>query len=646
MFRSRSRSRLHDRRSVQRNRDTWRRLGWFAVAGATGYVVNIAVFAAGLHGAQLDYRMSAVVAFAVALATTFVLNRRFTFQISGGPIANHVWRYFLVSLVAFGANLAVLNGLVAGGVTKLAGQAVAVAVAAPVNFAGQRLWAFAEPDPGERPRTSPRVWIALAAMVAVGALLRFWHLGTQGLWWDEATSGWLIRGGLGHVAPAVARSESTPPLYYLLAWGWTHVFGAGAVGLRSFSAVAGLATVPAAFAAGRTLATPRIGLIAAALVAVNPFLVWYSQEARAYALLALLSTIVLWMFARARERPSARRHVAWGVAAALALVTHYFAFFALLPEAVLLLADRRVPIRRRLIGPGVAALGGIALAALVVQQTGAHALWFTVVPLATRIGEIGTQFLVGFAPPATTLALVVALVATAGGFALLGRAAPPERRAALIAGTVAIIAAGVPIALALAGADFLNSRNVIPALVPAAIALACGLGGRRAGLVGVGVTVVLVVVSVAMVRAVQASPDAQRTHWNQVAAALRRPAGSPPRLILTESSRAWERSLGFYLPDTWFLGNRTVRVGEIDVVRRLPDPHSCLGRAWWGAACHIAPRRHGDHRLGLLGFRLAATTRVAGFEIARWTAPHAVTVRGPLPGGGKSILSPSPQPLL
>jgi mannosyltransferase len=543
----------------------------------------------------------------------------------------------------------VLHGLVAGGVQKFAGQAVGVAVAAPVNFAGQRLWAFApEHHPSaERPRTSRWIWAALGAIVAVGAFLRFSHLALQGLWWDEATSAWLLRGGIGHVAPAVARTESTPPFYYLLAWCWTHVFGSGPAGLRSLSAVAGTATIPAAFAAGRSLATPRIGLVAAALVAVNPFLIWYSQEARAYALLALLTTVSLWLFARARAWPSYGRHIAWGLSASLALFTHYFAFFALAPQAVLLLADRRVPLRRRLAGPGIAAVTGVALLGLVSRQTGAHALWFTHLPLALRIGQIGTQYLVGFSPPATTPALLVAVAAAVVGIVLLlTRAVSEERRAALVAAVIAAVAVGVPVAMAVAGADFLDTRNVIAGLVPAAIVLACGLGSRRAGPAGIAATGVLALVSVLMVHALIVSPSAQRTRWNQVAAALKLPAGSPPRLILTESPRAWERSLGYYIPDMWWLGHHTARVTQVDVVRRLPDPHPCLHRTWWGPACHITPYPHRDHHLASRGFHLASTTRVAGFEISRWVSPRPIPVRGKLPGGGKLILTPSEAPLL
>jgi len=223
-----------------------------------------------------------------------------------------------------------------------------------------------------------------------------------------------------------------------------------------------------------------------------------------------------------------------------------------------------------------------------------------------------------------------------------------ERRGALVAAAIAAVAVGVPVAMAIAGADFLDTRNVIAGVVPAAIVVACGLGARRAGAGGLAIAAVLVAISLVSWHVMDTTPSAQRTRWNEVAAALQRPAGSPPRIILTESPRAWERSLGFYIPHMWWLGHRTARVSEIDVVWRLKDPNACPHIAWWGPACHILPYAHRDHHLGRLGFRLAGTRSVAGYEIARWVPASGgrVAVHAPIPGGGKLILTPSKVPLL
>jgi putative flippase GtrA len=116
----------------------------FLGVGAVGYVVNLAVFAAAAHGLAIDFRAAAVVSFALALLTTFVLNRRFTFAATDGQVARQLGRYALVNLGGFVTNLVVLILLVSvAGLLKLPAEAIAAAVAAPVNFAGNRLWAFA-----------------------------------------------------------------------------------------------------------------------------------------------------------------------------------------------------------------------------------------------------------------------------------------------------------------------------------------------------------------------------------------------------------------------------------------------------------------------------------------------------------------------
>src|SRR3954447_14492097 len=113
----------------------------------------------------------------------------------------------------------------------------------------------------------------LAGIVVAGAVLRFATLDGQSYWFDEATTVHLLRMDLGGMLGAIPDSESTPPLYYVVAWLWSKVFGLGEVGLRSLSALAGTATVPVVYALTARVASVRAGLIAAALAATNPLLV-------------------------------------------------------------------------------------------------------------------------------------------------------------------------------------------------------------------------------------------------------------------------------------------------------------------------------------------------------------------------------------
>ena len=124
--------------------ETVRQAGRFLAVGAVGYAVNLAAYAGALHGLALDYRASAVLAFTLALLTTFVLNRRYTFAAADGAIPEQLWRYAIVNLAGFVTNLLVLQGCVELlGAAKLPAEALAAAAAAPVNFLGGRAWAFA-----------------------------------------------------------------------------------------------------------------------------------------------------------------------------------------------------------------------------------------------------------------------------------------------------------------------------------------------------------------------------------------------------------------------------------------------------------------------------------------------------------------------
>src|SRR5437763_6566136 len=182
---------------------------------------------------------------------------------------------------------------------------------------------YARPPVTLRRLTRPQ--LVLLGLVATGAALRFATLETQSFWIDEGYTVHLLRGSLSGLVHGIPRTEETPPLYYALAWLWTRPFGTAEAGVRSLSALFGTATIPVAYLLARRLASQRAGLVAAALTAFNPLLVWYSQEARAYALLVLLSGLSILLFLRALDSGSRRTLVQWAIVSALTLTPHYFA---------------------------------------------------------------------------------------------------------------------------------------------------------------------------------------------------------------------------------------------------------------------------------------------------------------------------------
>jgi putative flippase GtrA len=139
----RARHSVHVRvRHGMRQGHNWMQLGRFGAVGATGYFVNLAVFAACVHLLGIDYHLSAVIAWAVSVLNNFVLNRHWTFDAREQHPVQQAVRFFLVSLVAFGFTYVVLVGLVDAGLMKVAAQAIAILAGMPLSFIWQKLWSF------------------------------------------------------------------------------------------------------------------------------------------------------------------------------------------------------------------------------------------------------------------------------------------------------------------------------------------------------------------------------------------------------------------------------------------------------------------------------------------------------------------------
>ena len=152
-------------------------------------------------------------------------------------------------------------------------------------------------------------WWPLAALTLLAAALRLSTLDLQSLWYDEAfTPVHVLHPSLGATLHAVVHTENTPPLWYVLEWAISRVLGhrrgraAAALGARGHRDRAGRVGDRA-----RAARPPRRAAIAAAaLVAVNPLFVWYSQEARAYGLFVLTAALAMLCFLRALREPDAR----------------------------------------------------------------------------------------------------------------------------------------------------------------------------------------------------------------------------------------------------------------------------------------------------------------------------------------------------
>ena len=129
-------------RAGLRKRKNWEQLAKFCAVGATGYLVNLAVYAFLLDVVGLHYLSAAVGSFLVAVTNNYLWNRLWTFRGQRGHVAYQGMRFLVVSVVALGANLLVLTLLVTAGLDKVPAQAIAIIVVTPLNFIGNKLWSF------------------------------------------------------------------------------------------------------------------------------------------------------------------------------------------------------------------------------------------------------------------------------------------------------------------------------------------------------------------------------------------------------------------------------------------------------------------------------------------------------------------------
>jgi mannosyltransferase len=380
-----------------------------------------------------------------------------------------------------------------------------------------------------------RRWECLT--LAVAAVVRVATLDQQSFWYDEALTVEHVHGSFSDVMEHVHGTEATPPLYFLLAWVWSQVFGIGEVGLRSLSTVIGIVTVALVIAATQRLTDRRTARFAGALAALNPFLIYYAQEARAYALLVLLTFSSVAAAAIAvRERRQAWV-AAWAVTAGLALLTHYFAVLIVVPTALWLLLA--YPTRRTAaIAVGFVGVIGLALLPrLIDQRSSGRTDWVTASPLHTRLLHLPEEILAG---PEAWRPIPLAALALAGlTTAIAAGCCSPAGHRDVAMGMGLLAAADIAIALvfALGGLDAILPRNFIPVapllIVGAATAVAPALDSRsgKVRIAALGGSAIVILIGLAGIVAPIADRDMRRRpDWRATARTLT--AGGRPDFVV------------------------------------------------------------------------------------------------------------------
>lgn len=289
-------------------RSGWTQLGKFCAVGASGYVVNLAVFSALVHGAGVHYGLAAVCSFLVAVSNNYAWNRLWTFQARSGRVAVQAPRFLAVSVAALSLNLVVLTALVAGGLAELPAQAAAILAVAPASFLANRTWSFrgTSPPPASAVALVEReaYLLPLVALyvVALARLAPF----------ELVQDSWLTFVSGREVANGLPRTDGLT------------VFGEGArwidqqwLAHLAFYGLAAAGGVKAALLAHVTLLTAAFCLALAAarqlgasgrsvfwIGAASLFLAPWMFQLRSQSFAYLLFVAVLWLLARDSRAPS------------------------------------------------------------------------------------------------------------------------------------------------------------------------------------------------------------------------------------------------------------------------------------------------------------------------------------------------------
>jgi hypothetical protein len=402
--------------------------------------------------------------------------------------------------------------------------------------------------------------IAVVLIAVAGTVLRL-LFAADSLNADELSTRWMVAGrDLWDVIGTVhTDAEITPPLYFALAW-LTTLPDMSAGLLRAPALIAGVATMPVVFAIGLRTVGRHAALVATALVALSPFLIFYSADARAYSLVVLMTALSTLAMLVALERRSTRWWVLYAACSCLAVYSHYTAVFLLAGQLAWLLAFHASARRPALVANAAAAVAFLPwLSGLLGDlDSGTTDILFALEPFDARTVRISvSHWLVGYPPAGTATGLrdlpgTLALILLALGLVLAaaGIAARPRRlRLDPPLVLVVVLAASAPLGellVSAAGSNLLASgRNLAVSWPGVALTLAALLVAGRRPLAIAATGLVLGAFAIGAVKIL--GPDFRRPDYDAVASYIDRaatprdavadrasisPAGVPPALAV------------------------------------------------------------------------------------------------------------------
>ncbi|WP_291130385.1 glycosyltransferase family 39 protein [Flavobacterium sp. UBA7682] len=180
---------------------------------------------------------------------------------------------------------------------------------------------------------------ALIAILIFAAILRFYHLDYQSIWLDEIHT--MLEANpkqsMSDVYVAISTGEQMPPLYFYSIYFLFKIFGYTTIVARVFSAVLGIISIFTIYQFGKELYSKQVGLIAALLLCLNPFHLFFSQEARPYIILLIFTILAFTALVKFVKKPNRKNAIFYGLFAGLMLSSHFFGLFVIVSQYFVLL---------------------------------------------------------------------------------------------------------------------------------------------------------------------------------------------------------------------------------------------------------------------------------------------------------------------
>ncbi len=371
----------------------------------------------------------------------------------------------------------------------------------------------------EIPATWPH-YAVLGIIIAIGAYLRLTGLGSQSFWFDEADIVVRAQRPWSDVLSTFTAQGENGPLYNLLLAVWVRIAGISEVAVRLPSAVAGVLAIPAIYILARRLAGGQAGLIAAGLLAVSPYHIWYSQEAKMYSIVALLAIVSTILMLEALNDGGKNYWIAYVIVTTAMFYTHVATVLVFAAQAAfILLTFRRWrgQLRWMLIAGAALTVPYIPIALWAIKVVGGGVdTWHADVGFIEALRTVGIRFATFRSDPEVEYRAgwLYFLIALAGGIWLvLHRRTRPV---AILLVSLSLLPIVGLYAISLRNSVF-SDRYIMVALptylILGAIALAA-LGRSRIGsLAGVLIATLLVSYTWVPVANVNRSDIAQKEDW-------------------------------------------------------------------------------------------------------------------------------------